>query len=1174
MPQLPNIMDQFDVNRNATMQLNTSKVPAQDGVFSLVISAGGTGADALLETKGLINRTCCLDAQNKDKPTDHVAYLAFDTDANTLVKSSSKETGGVALDGANGEFVQMQAPNIGAFLAPQNRHLVPEYIKSWLDFSINPQNGQIGAGGVRQCGRLLLFQNVGSVRSAIDLAIHRLVARQKVDAMNIYLLSGIAGGTGSGTFVDLAYIAREVAEQIVPAKVTMYGYLFLPDVNLSRPMPPDNQLYSKKNGYAALKELDYLTNMYKDGGEFIQRYSPTYVIQTSMAPFHYTHLVSSMGNNGFVPGDPYRHGMRAVAQSICSFVAQEQKAGVANQFAMSSHYSNIANGTAQHVRKFPERDNSYLALGTFNYELPIDHILLYVTSLLFEKMDGMFANEPVQKDIDEAYHTLGLTPQSLRSELIGRVNDFIPPNLMWDDLFGPNFKYNLTNLFKTWQRSMEPQIDERVKRFADGFEEMFRHNSEVWFTDPERGPIWLNHLITLNDQKLKGLEARLNEDFNTAGGEITSLASKAAQSLQSLQTLYQEGNGRRGKKQRNAITDKYVEEVRRYADFCIKHYATVEMQKLYKDCRDIVRNENNRIFNVVVNVLQGLKNVCQTNANILTQTHMNQKGNHFTWQPLSIPDVAPVIQRAFNARGNAQQTIADFSKALYQRAYEWTKTGVNVKSFIQDYLDENLADIANCSLEDYVQEILQGTTVQDSVATSLGTAATTTAVPLLSVTPTADTGSVFWLLSVPYCCPNILKGFEQYRASAQKITSALTIQPSGIRNRIFAQSILSAVPLSSYAPLADYEQIYLKQDGDSGKHLFMGEQENWTNLPCPIPYRSRVKKVDAYPAAIQATEDKQRELFRRCRELPIIRVDQRNGQTIYELYIAELPELKDQFGESRMRGPNGQLDAALLQQSIDVLKDWLTNGLPDRALTDGVFQVCYPVATCAVPVPGQSDTREEDAQESFLGEYNNIRRARAELKKYRKVQETLAGLEKLHDQVAGAFKRVKRLVELLISGVVTLVGSDLGDWSYQYSLNGKMQQLVDVTETWAWCEAALSDALDAMSEDPQPIKRQAYEKLVADGAQAYKQMGASQTREEKKKLLKMLLEAVEARHSNLVSDLMNGIAPSEVTQDMVAFYEMTINYLKREIRNLDGPGPNQGMRGGNMFGGPVRPAGD
>ena len=150
----------------------------------------------------------------------------------------------------------MKAPDMAAFLSDKFRDNVPDYIRSWLDFNIDPITGTDGAGGIRQCGRLLMFLNIDRIRDAIGSAIRTMVAGKPVEALNIYMMTGIGGGTGSGTFIDLAYIIRQVATEILPNRVTMYGYIFMPDVNLARDVTEDTRKFIQKNGYAALNELD------------------------------------------------------------------------------------------------------------------------------------------------------------------------------------------------------------------------------------------------------------------------------------------------------------------------------------------------------------------------------------------------------------------------------------------------------------------------------------------------------------------------------------------------------------------------------------------------------------------------------------------------------------------------------------------------------------------------------------------------------------------------------------------------------------------------------------------------------------------------------------------------------------------------------------------------------
>lgn len=1160
---------EFDANLDTSLQLNSSKVPAQKGVFSLVIGAGGTGVDALLETKGMINKTCCLSEDRKNLPTNHVAYLAFDTDNQAEAKTSSRESGGAKLDTQRGELVKLQDNDIATFLKPAFRSQVPDYISSWLDFNIDPNTGSNGAGGVRQCGRLLLFRNIDKIRTAIESAVRGMVADQEVDAMNIYLLTGIGGGTGSGTFLDLAYIANDVVSSIVKeGKTTSFGYLFLPDINLSKPLPQETQTYIQKNGYAALKEVDYLMNLPKDDGKFVQKYSLYYTIDTNMAPFNYVHLVSGTGANGQVLRDPYGHSMRAVAQSILSFVAQEEKKGVASRFAMQSHYDNIGQATAMHISKFPERANCYLALGTYNYELPIDQILLYVTSLLFEKMDAMFHREPSQQDVNKAYGILGLAPNAMSSGLIGNRTNLATNGIKWEDLFGKNPKYNYGSKCSQWIDRTTVDIHNRAKEFVKEFPARFKQQCDGWFTDGAQGPIWVNHVIVNDNRDCRGLLAHIKSDIGTAAGRITKLKTELQTAEQMVRAKAEEAakagaimGDREGK------TKAYIDALNRYADMCLEVVALDEMRNIYQQCADVIVEENNKLFNVVVQVLMALRDVCRNNANILTKADLNQAGDHFTWQPLRIPDVSDTIRQTFDQKGDAQATIANFSKALLNHAQEWSDGHVDVKGFIREYLDQNLSDIANCSLETYVQAALHGENLNNSVITTLAPKIASMSVPLLAMTATPDVGGEYTMLSVPYSCTQIKSAFASYYAADSKRAKSTVIQSSGINSRIFAQSLLSCIPLSSYGPLADYEKTYLSTNakGNAGMHLYMGDEttghENWYNLPSPIPYRSRPKMEGAYPQAIENVENQERALYKACRELPIIRMDDSGTHYQYDLYIAQLPNLADQFSEKAMQGEGGRLDADRLTRAIGQLNDWLTNGLPDRPLSDSVHTVSYSVVMVPIGDGSEKDRQNAEitAQECLVGEYNNLRRAREELAKYKAVQEKKDELSADLQKVAGVAQQARRLVCLLISGMVKMVRQEDGTPVYNYVTgvdeNGNQRErlLVKIgSRRMAVREVILNNALEALENDPEPIKRESVAKLCAKAEKVYRKMDAEkETLEEKLRKLKALNKGVEQRHDRVQEDVMDGVADEGIDHETVGFYEKIMAQIRREERNLN-----------------------
>ncbi len=1158
----------FDAHLDTSLQLNSSKVPAQEGVFSLIIGAGGTGVDALLEAKGMVNKTCCLDETHKDKPTNHVAYLAIDTDDEARQKNSSQRSGGAKLDTQKGELIQLSNPDMVRFLSPDYRHQVPSYISSWLDFSIGAHNGTDGAGGIRQCGRLLLFHNVDRIIQAIQGAVQQMIANQNVSHMNIYLLAGIGGGTGSGTFLDLAYIAQNVVSHLVgTGKTKSYGYLFMPDVNLSRPIPKENQACIQKNGYAALKELDYLMNMSKDGGKFTQRYTPTYIIDTETPPFDFIHLVSGKGKGGLILGDPYRHCMQAVAQSILSFVAQEKKEGVATEFAMKSHYDNIGAATAQFSSPYPERSNIYLALGTYDYELPIDQILLYVTSLLFDKMDSMFSCEPSQKDVDQARRVLGLTPGALIPMLVGNKCDLANGvDLKWEDLFGKNPKYNYQAKCQRWINDTTVHIHQQAEDFVRDFPAKFKQNCEAWFTNGTLGPVWVNHLIVNDKENCRGLLACLRRDAQTASGRVVELRKQMGTAQEYVAACERDARNAGalfGK--RDGKTKAYIDALNAYGDVCAELVATQELcnaketANIFGTCAQVMTEQNNKLFNVVTEVLMALKKVCKDNANILTNAKLDDSGHNFTWQPLSIPDVSPTIKKAFDASGTAQETIAKFSKALLENAQQWSENGVDVKSFIRKYLDDNLSSIANCSLETYVKDALQGADLQSSVTGILAPKIAQMSVPLMALSDENNVGATYTMLSVPYTCGGIKSAFKEYYAGKPDGGTSTVIQSSGINSRIFAQSLLSCVPLSAYDPLSQYEEIYLGPNGNAGLHLYMNKNdnknaENWGDLPSPIPFRSRPKRAGAYPDAIKRVEDEQRELYRKCRDLPILQRDDSAVHTLFKLRLADMPNLDKDFAVERMQDERGRLDAARLEEAIRQLDTWKKQGLPKHVSTAADDPESYMVATVAA----KTEDAETIAQESLLGEYNNLRRAREELAKYEALDKKREALAKLLEQTEGVARKANRVVVLLISGMVKMVRLEDGTPVYNYVAgtdedgNPRERLLVKINRRMGIREVILSEAFEALATDSEPMKRNLHDRLLQKAEAAYRKMDAQkESLEEKVRKLKALNKGIQSRYEAVREDVMDNVADDGIDHETVAFYEKILGRLRREMRDAE-----------------------
>ena len=79
----------------------------------------------------------------------------------------------------------------------------------------------------------------------------------------------------------LRHLRRPVSyTHLQSENATIFGYFFLPDVNLAGVKITDRDVraYIPKNGYAAMQELDYCMQIETNGGKFVQYLSLIHIL--------------------------------------------------------------------------------------------------------------------------------------------------------------------------------------------------------------------------------------------------------------------------------------------------------------------------------------------------------------------------------------------------------------------------------------------------------------------------------------------------------------------------------------------------------------------------------------------------------------------------------------------------------------------------------------------------------------------------------------------------------------------------------------------------------------------------------------------------------------------------------------------------------------------------------
>lgn len=318
---------------------------------TLLVGIGGSGIESALEIKNLTERLYHPSQAGK------LEYLLIDTDSLSADANIDKK-----------DTVIVQSADTAMMIRAwkESPDICPEEIKSWLDVTMTPFKIMNGAAGIRQAGRLILFLNAERIYAMIDEKITRISANydEGKARVRVYILAGIGGGTGSGMFVDVSYLIRKRCPN---ADCT--GILFMPDVSCKKPglknITKDN---IKRNGFAALKELEYLMMLERYSGTFTQKYPGSIGMVSTSAPI-FDQCILVGGQEAIRKNIPTEKEIfKRVAEYIISELQEKEK----NGHNLESFHSNVKPNQAALQSKAPFCEN-YIAIGAKSLYIPVDY---------------------------------------------------------------------------------------------------------------------------------------------------------------------------------------------------------------------------------------------------------------------------------------------------------------------------------------------------------------------------------------------------------------------------------------------------------------------------------------------------------------------------------------------------------------------------------------------------------------------------------------------------------------------------------------------------------------------------------------------------------------------------------------------------------------------------------
>ncbi len=276
---------------------------------TLFIGVGGTGLEVMLRVRRRILNAVwgtSNPVRVDSLPEFPVAqFLHFDLDQGQVVDSGKSQTTDPLVDLVkltddeklveNFDIERYSSTDDDLARFPHIASWSPLTPKKIRELQIDPSKG---AGQIRGIARLYFFDKYPKIRDRIrnklnslkaglskEQQLQRLGLELDQSKFRIVVIGSVAGGTGSGTFLDMGWLAGKQAKEAVASAETEL-LLFMPTGYANT-----NKERTEANGYASLMELE---SCMRGGSDFVRRWDE-YEGDTKLAakPFDEVFLIDS-----------------------------------------------------------------------------------------------------------------------------------------------------------------------------------------------------------------------------------------------------------------------------------------------------------------------------------------------------------------------------------------------------------------------------------------------------------------------------------------------------------------------------------------------------------------------------------------------------------------------------------------------------------------------------------------------------------------------------------------------------------------------------------------------------------------------------------------------------------------------------------------------------------------
>jgi hypothetical protein len=377
------------------------ELSSQEFMPAILIGLGGTGKEVLLRIRReFVQKYGSLD----EFPI--VSYLYIDTD------NAPAEESGMARDRdylINDIDFKPSEKIFNPVNPSEYIHSIDSmpHIKKWLNTT--GEIGKLGtmntgAGQIRPAARLSFFHNYDEIVNKLTSAKSRITDSKSInlvkdkhniknvttEKINVYVITSLSGGTGSGTFIDMGFLLRHIFRN--QAVTTCYCVL-----------PKIFQGYGKEriyaNSYAALKELEH----YNFKNKFISNWKKNETFTFQPGVYDDVYLIDGENVKNLSLSDlSSRDIYRMIADTIFTDFA-------------NSDFANYKRGVRVNLLQYKQRfypeseevsdftfSRKYSSLGQATLSIPADRIILSCAYKLCKDIIDYYLTyaEGTQSDID------------------------------------------------------------------------------------------------------------------------------------------------------------------------------------------------------------------------------------------------------------------------------------------------------------------------------------------------------------------------------------------------------------------------------------------------------------------------------------------------------------------------------------------------------------------------------------------------------------------------------------------------------------------------------------------------------------------------------------------------------------------------------------------------------